>query len=63
MYFGSFVTKDGDVFGEKRDQSEMFDDTVVLLSLDELRQVSQHAPSHPHNLCRCLVEGDLTEGI
>ena len=30
---------DGEVFGQGRDQAELLDNTVILLSLDQLRQV------------------------
>jgi len=33
------VIDDGQLFGETRDSSSLFDDTVVTLSQDELRQV------------------------
>ena len=34
----SFVLEDGEMFGQMRDQSVLLDDTVILLSLDQLRQ-------------------------
>ena len=35
----SFVLDDGESFGEVRDTSTLFDDTVVILSQEQLRQV------------------------
>ena len=38
---------DGESFGETRDSSSLFDDTVVTLSQDQLRQVCCRSVSGP----------------
>jgi len=40
--FVRLVIDDGESFGETRDSSCLFDDTVVMLSQDQLRQVSYY---------------------
>ena len=39
FHFVSFTMGDGEAFGQGRDQAELLDNTVILLSLDQLRQV------------------------
>src|SRR6218665_2751198 len=61
----SFVLDDGESFGEVRDTSTLFDDTVVILSQEQLRQVHSSlsiclsvclflSVSLYMPLCRCL---------
>ena len=38
-YFFRFIVEEGELFGETRDRSMLLDDTVVVLPLDQLRQV------------------------
>ena len=37
----SFVIEDGEVFGQERDLGVLLDETVVILSQEQLRQVGQ----------------------
>ena len=39
MLICSFVAEEGEQFGQIRDWSTLLDDTIVTLSLDQLRQV------------------------
>ena len=41
-YF-SFTVEDGEFYGEGRDRSTLLDETVVILSQEQLRQVSEWA--------------------
>ena len=39
FFICSFTMGDGEAFGQGRDQAELLDNTTILLSLDQLRQV------------------------
>lgn len=37
----SYSTLDGEVFGQRRDQAELLDGTIITLSQEQLRKVGQ----------------------
>lgn len=41
----SYSTLDGEVFGQRRDQAELLDGTIITLSQEQLRKVLRYIPN------------------